>query len=53
MGKSTKGESWLKDPEILLLLEIGLANKMLGAHLDQSITSVHKRKDHTKDRSEY
>jgi hypothetical protein len=33
-----------KDPEILLVLEIGLANKELGAHVEQSITSVLKRR---------
>jgi hypothetical protein len=33
-----------KDLEILLVLEIGLANKELGAHVEQSITSVQKRR---------
>jgi hypothetical protein len=34
-----------KHQEILLLLEVGLADKELGAHVDQSITSVQKGKD--------
>jgi hypothetical protein len=36
----------IKDPEILLLLEVRLANKGLGARADQSITMVHKKTSH-------
>jgi hypothetical protein len=36
----------IKDPEILLLLEVRLANKGLGARIDQSITMVHKKSSH-------
>jgi hypothetical protein len=36
----------IKDPEILLLLEVRLANKGLGARIDQSITEVRKKSSH-------
>jgi len=36
----------IEDPEILLLLEIKLANKKLGARDFQSSTMVHKKKSH-------
>jgi hypothetical protein len=36
----------IKDPEILLLLEIKLANKKLGARDFQSSTMVHKKSSH-------
>jgi len=42
-----------KDQETLLLLEIALANKGLGAHEDQLITSVQKRKNQAKSWSQY
>src|SRR4029077_9963911 len=36
----------IKDPEILLLLEVRLANNGLGARAEQSITMVHKKTSH-------
>ena len=36
----------IKDPEILLLLEVRLANKGLGARIDRSITMVKKKSSH-------
>jgi len=36
----------IKDPEILLLLEVRLANNGLGARAEQSITLVHKKTSH-------
>jgi hypothetical protein len=36
----------IKDPEILLVFEVRLANKGLGARIDQSITMVHKKSSH-------
>lgn len=36
----------IKDPEILLLLEIRLANNGLGARAEESITMVHKKTSH-------
>jgi hypothetical protein len=36
----------IKDPEILLLLEVKLANKQLGARDSQSSVMVHKRSSH-------
>jgi hypothetical protein len=36
----------IKDPEILLLLEVRLANDALGARAEQSITVVHKKSSH-------
>jgi len=36
----------IKDPEILLLLEVRLASKSVGAHADRSLTMVHKKSSH-------
>jgi hypothetical protein len=36
----------IKDPEILLLLEVRLANNGLGAPAEESITMVHKKTSH-------
>lgn len=36
----------IKDPEILLLLEVRLANNGLGARAEESITMVHKKTSH-------
>jgi hypothetical protein len=36
----------IKDSEVLLLLEVRLANNGLGARIDQSITMVHKKSSH-------
>jgi hypothetical protein len=36
----------IKDPEILLLLEVRLASKSLGARADHSTTMVHKKLSH-------
>jgi hypothetical protein len=36
----------IKDPEILLLLEVKLAIMKLGAHADQSSVMVHKKSSH-------
>src|SRR5712692_5688935 len=36
----------IKDPEILLLLEVRLASRSLGARADQSTTMVHKKLSH-------
>jgi hypothetical protein len=37
----------IKDPEILLLLEVMLASKGLGVHADQSTTMVQKKSSHS------
>jgi len=37
----------IKDPEILLLLEVRLANNGLGARGEESVTMVHKKSSHS------
>jgi hypothetical protein len=36
----------IKEPEILLLLEVRLANSALGARTEESVTMVHKKTSH-------